>query len=122
MERGEPPMRQAAALIRNFGGIEKNRYYTRFYLALLGQIPWKDIAPIPVELVLAPRWFPINLYSVSAWSRAMLVPLAIVHYFELTRNISSERGISELFITPDRKAALPRDEWFFRATELLRWL
>ncbi|MGA8657598.1 MAG: squalene--hopene cyclase [Chthoniobacterales bacterium] len=122
MEKGDRPMRQAATLIRSFGGIEKTRYYTRFYLALLGQIPWKDIPAIPVELVLAPRWFPINLYSVSAWTRAMLVPLAIVHHFKPTRNIPFARGISELFTTSDRKVASPKDELFSRCLTLLKWL
>jgi squalene-hopene/tetraprenyl-beta-curcumene cyclase len=122
MESDDPQMRQAATLIRNFGGIEKARYYTRFYLALLGQISWEDISTIPVELVLVPRWSPINLYSMSAWTRAMLVPLAIVHHFEPTRNIPLECGISELFITPDRKTVSSKDEWFSRGITLLKWL
>ena len=67
-------MRQAAKLIQKLGGIEKTRYYTRFYLALLGQIPWKDVPAVPVELVLAPDRFPINLYSVSAWTRGEAGP------------------------------------------------
>jgi squalene-hopene/tetraprenyl-beta-curcumene cyclase len=118
----DPELCQAARLIQNLGGIEKTRYYTRFYLALLGQIPWNDIPTIPVELVLAPSWFPINLYAVSAWTRAMLVPMAIVHHFKPTRQIPHERGISELFTTPDRKTASPGDGWFKRCTGLLKWL
>ncbi len=121
-ESGDPLMRRAANLIRNFGGIEKTRYYTRFYLALLGQILWKDLPTIPVELVLAPRWFPINLYSLSAWTRAMLVPMAIVHHFEPTRNIPFERGISELFVTPSRKIRSWRDRLFSSSGTLLKWL
>jgi squalene-hopene/tetraprenyl-beta-curcumene cyclase len=122
IKRDDPRMRQAADLIRNLGGIEKTRYYTRFYLALLGQIPSKDIPAIPVELVLAPHWFPINLYSVSAWTRTMLVPMSIVHNFEPTRKIPLESGISELFTTSNRKTASPRDEWFERCRMLLKWL
>jgi squalene cyclase len=48
MGRSDPPICHAATLIRRFGGIEKTRYYTRFYLALLGQIPWQEIPPLPV--------------------------------------------------------------------------
>jgi squalene cyclase len=101
---------------------EYTRYYTRFYLALLGQVSWKDLPAIPVELVLAPRWLPINLYSVSAWTRAMLVPLAIIHHFKPTRYIPLDRGISELFTMPDHRMASPRDEWFSGVTKLLGWL
>jgi squalene-hopene/tetraprenyl-beta-curcumene cyclase len=119
MERDDPRMRQAAKLIRDLGGLERTRFYTRFYLALLGQIPWQDIPAIPVEVVLAPRRFPINLYSVSAWTRTMLVPLAIVQHFEPTRSIPVERGVSELFTT-HRKVASSRDEWFSRGITLGR--
>jgi squalene-hopene/tetraprenyl-beta-curcumene cyclase len=122
MKKDDSPMARAAILIRKFGGIEKARYYTRFYLALFGQIPWKDIPAVPVELVLAPRWSPINLYSVSAWTRAMLVPLAIVHHFQPTQNISFERGVAELFTTPDRRAVSPKDKWFSWCLTLLKWL
>jgi squalene-hopene/tetraprenyl-beta-curcumene cyclase len=122
MERTDPRMRQSAALIRRLGGIEKTRFYTRFYLALLGQIPWKDIPAIPVELVLAPRWFPRNLYSVSAWTRALLVPMAIVHHFEPARQIPIERGISELFIRPDQKVGSPNNKWFSVSITLLERL
>jgi squalene-hopene/tetraprenyl-beta-curcumene cyclase len=122
MEGENPRMRQAANLIRQLGGIERTRYYTRFYLALLGQISWPDVPAIPVELVLAPHWSPISLYSVSAWTRAMVVPLAIVHHFEPTRRVPFERGISELFITPDRKVASSKDALFSRGATLLKWL
>jgi squalene-hopene/tetraprenyl-beta-curcumene cyclase len=121
-ESRNPRMRQAASLIRDLGGVEKTWYYTRFYLALLGQIPWKDIPAIPVELVLAPRWFPISLYSVSAWTRAMLVPMAIVQHFEPTRNIALEHSVAELFITPHRKVSSSRDKWLSTGRTLLKWL
>jgi squalene-hopene/tetraprenyl-beta-curcumene cyclase len=52
----------------------------------------------------------------------MLVPLAIVDHFEPTRNIPLERGISELFITPNRKMGSLRDQWFSRGITLLKWL
>jgi squalene-hopene/tetraprenyl-beta-curcumene cyclase len=122
MKRSDSAMVRAATLIRKLGGIEKTRYYTRFYLALLGQISWKDIPAVPVELVLAPRWSPISLYSVSAWTRAMLVPLAIVHHFQPTQIIPVERGVAELFTTPDRSVVSPKDEWFSWCLAFLKWL
>jgi squalene-hopene/tetraprenyl-beta-curcumene cyclase len=111
LDRSAPTMMRAAAIIRKLGGLERTRSYTRFYLALLGQIPWESLPPIPVELLLAPNWSPINLYSVSAWTRAMLVPMAIIRHFKPTRMISVERGISELFAKPNRKGAVSADRW-----------
>ena len=54
------------ARIRAAGGAEKVNSFTRFYLALLGQFPYSRCPSVPVELVLLPRWFPINLYAMSS--------------------------------------------------------
>lgn len=120
-ESSDPRMDRAANLVRGLGGIEHSRSYTRFYLALLGQVRWQDVPPIPIEVVLAPRWCPLNLYSVSAWTRVMMVPLGIIRHFEPTHAIPPERGIPELFITPERRVRSITDDWFSRGLTLLAW-
>lgn len=119
MDRQTPTMMQAVAIIRDLGGLEKTRSYTRLFLALLGQIPWKSLPAIPVELLLAPTRFPINLYAVSAWTRAMLVPMAIIQHFRPTRKIGVERGVSELFGRQNKIKAVTADRW---RVKILRWL
>src|SRR5215469_9302584 len=52
----------------------------------------------------------------------MLVPLAIVHHFQPAQNIPVERGVAELFTSPDRSVVLPKDEWFSWCLALLKWL
>jgi squalene-hopene/tetraprenyl-beta-curcumene cyclase len=121
MERSDPQMRQSAAVIRRFGGVEQARYCTRFYLALLGQIPWEHIAAIPVELVLVPRWSPLNLYSMSALTRAMIVPMAIIHHFKRIRNIPLERGIAELSVIPHQRTGSARSDRFLQGGRCVRW-
>ena len=71
-------MERARAAILAHGGADAVNSYTRYYLALLGQISYEQCPAVPPEIVLAPKWFPANLYAVSSWSRAMIVPLSIL--------------------------------------------
>ena len=41
----------------------------RIMLALFGQVPWRAVPVMPVEIMLLPRWFPFHLDKVSYWSR-----------------------------------------------------
>jgi squalene-hopene/tetraprenyl-beta-curcumene cyclase len=99
----DEPMQRARRVILDRGGADAVNSFTRYYLALLGQIPY-DLCPVvPPQLVLAPKWFPVNLYAVSAWSRTIIVPLSVMSACRPVRRIEPERGIRELF------RAEPRD-------------
>ena len=93
----EPEMQRAREAIRVLGGPWAANSFTRYYLALLGQMPYAACPAVPPEIVLLPKWFPINLHSVSAWSRTMIVPLSLMWTFKPCRKVSAERGIAELF-------------------------
>ena len=55
---GEDPdaahMVKAPEAILKAGGIPAANSYTKFYLAMLGQIPWNDTPAVPPELMLLP--------------------------------------------------------------------
>ncbi|MBM4116048.1 MAG: hypothetical protein FJ252_09285, partial [Phycisphaerae bacterium] len=82
-----PHMQRAAAMILARGGAESCNSFTNFYLAALGLIPWMAVPAIPPEVVWLPRWFPFHLSKVSAWSRTMILPLAIVAALRPTRRV-----------------------------------
>src|SRR5206468_7087165 len=71
-------MRLAREAIRLAGGADAVNSFTRFYLALLGQISYEHCPAVPPELVLLPKWSPINIYRMSARSRTIMVPLSIL--------------------------------------------
>ena len=98
----DPVLALARGKIHELGGIEKTNTYARLYLALLGQIPWDAVPTIPVEFLLLPKWLPVNLYAVSSWTRAMVVPLAIINHYKPTRTLTEERGIRELYLDPTK--------------------
>jgi len=95
-QHGEPLCRARSAIERAGGPWAVNSF-TKFYLALLGQMSYAHCPAVPPEMVLLPDWFPVNLHRVSAWSRTMIVPLSLMWTFKPVRAIAPEQGIGELF-------------------------
>ena len=92
-------MERARRAIRAHGGADAVNSFTRFYLALLGQISYEHCPAVPPEIVLLPKWFPVNPYAMSAWSRTIVVPLSIVAALEPVHPVEPHRGIHELFLS-----------------------
>ncbi len=78
-------MKRARAEILRLGGITKVNSFTKIYLALVGEFDWEGVAAIPPELILFPKNFYFSIYSMSAWSRTMIIPLALVEHHKITR-------------------------------------
>src|SRR5690606_4020855 len=72
------PMQRARKAILAAGGADAVNSFTRFYLAFLGQISYDLCPAVPPQVALLPRWFPLNLYAMSSWSRAMVVTLSLI--------------------------------------------
>ncbi|NLX99783.1 MAG: squalene--hopene cyclase [Rhodopirellula sp.] len=120
-EPSSEAMQRARRAILAHGGADAVNSFTRFYLALLGQIPYSQCPDVPPEVVLLPKWFPVNLYAVSAWSRTMIVPLSIVSAMQPVRKVDAHRGIRELFLQdPEHWPAL-RCPGLAGGTGLLSW-
>jgi squalene-hopene/tetraprenyl-beta-curcumene cyclase len=110
-----PAMRRAREAIRAAGGAIRCNSFTRFYLALLGQIPYSACPTVPPEIVLLPRWCYFNLYAMSSWTRTIVVPLSILSACKPIRRLAPEQGIAELFLEPPAHAAgpaAPTKNWF----------
>src|SRR5215469_8376031 len=126
-----PFMQEARANIMRLGGIPQMNTFSKLYLALLGQFPWKYLPTIPVEMVLLPRWAPFHIYKMSSWSRAMLMPLGIISHFKPTRLLPGEKQLHELYPLGTEQAdlRLPRSErfwtwrnFFLRVDDVLKFL
>jgi squalene-hopene/tetraprenyl-beta-curcumene cyclase len=120
-----PHMRAARECVVRLGGAEKCNSFSSFYLAALGQISYDGCPAIPPEIILLPQWLYFNLYAVSAWTRTMILPLAIVSTLRPVRKLPPERGIAELFTDNQREAGglgLPRSwrEIFMLVDRLLK--
>ncbi len=95
-----PHMKKARDAILARGGAEKSNVFTRYALALYGQVPWRAVPVMPVELMLMPDWFPVTLGKVSYWSRTVIAPLLVLAALKPLARNPKKVAIPELFRTP----------------------
>lgn len=93
----EPFMRRARKAILAMGGVTRCNTFTKLYLSIFGQYEWHGVPTIPPETILLPKWFYFNIYAMSSWSRAILVPLAVMNASRPRRAIPDNAHIDELF-------------------------
>jgi squalene-hopene/tetraprenyl-beta-curcumene cyclase len=90
-------MLRARELALNLGGVPRMNTFSKLYLALLGLFPWEFVPTIPCEVLLIGKWFHVNFWDMSNWSRAMLVPLAIINHYKPTRPPKNNVNLDELY-------------------------
>jgi squalene-hopene/tetraprenyl-beta-curcumene cyclase len=95
-----PHMARARKAVLERGGARRCNVFTRITLALFGELPWRAVPVMPVEIMLLPAWSPFHIAKVSYWSRTVLVPLlALMAIKPRARNPQGVR-IGELFVEP----------------------
>jgi squalene-hopene/tetraprenyl-beta-curcumene cyclase len=112
-----PLLRKARERILALGGVTEVNTFTKIYLCFLGQYDYDAVPAIPPEIVLFPKWFWFNIYEISSWSRAILVPLSIAYAKKPFKKIPPEEGIDELFVGGRTRTQL-RLRW---AKKLVSW-
>jgi squalene-hopene/tetraprenyl-beta-curcumene cyclase len=95
-----PHMARARDAILAAGGAERTNVFTRAQLALFGQVPWRAVPVMPLEIMHLPLWFPFHLSKVSYWSRTVIVPLLVLMKLRPMARNPRDVGIQELFRTP----------------------
>ena len=98
-----PHMARARAAILDAGGAERTNVFTRAQLALFGQVPWRAVPVMPLEIMHLPLWFPFHLSKVSYWSRTVIVPLLVLMALRPVARNPRNVQVRELFCTaPDQ--------------------
>ena len=77
-DSSHPAVQKGVECLLKLGGLNNVNSYTRFYLGLFGQYPWQNLVSMPPELMFLPTSFYFNIYEISSWSRAILVPMSII--------------------------------------------
>ncbi len=106
-------MLRAREVALNLGGVPRLNTFAKLYLAMFGLFPWKYVPTIPCEVLLIGKWFHVNFWDMSNWSRGMLVPLSVVNHFKPARPVAV--NLDELYPAGyhERDLQLQRDpEWF----------
>ncbi|HEY4280548.1 MAG TPA: squalene--hopene cyclase [Conexibacter sp.] len=122
---GDPPdaahMRAARSFVRDNGGLEGTRVFTRLWLALFGLWSWDDLPALPPEVALMPSWLPLNVYDLACWARQTIVPLTVIAAHRPARRLPIDLDELRVGIKPPTVAAGLRD-WSGRFVLLDRLL
>jgi len=118
----DPRMLRAREVARRLGGVPRMNTFSKLYLALIGLYSWEYVPTIPCEVLLLGKWFHVNFWDMSNWSRAMLVPLAIINHYKPSRPVSVT--LDELFPEGyhERDLALAPDPDRFTLRNFFLWL
>ena len=93
-------MKKAREAILAHGGAVNCNVFTRITLALFKQIPWRAVPVTRVEIMLAPKWFPLHINKVSYWTRTVTVPLLILTALKPAGKNPRNVSVDELFHKP----------------------
>jgi squalene-hopene/tetraprenyl-beta-curcumene cyclase len=93
-------MRRAREAILAHGGAKTSNIFTLIQLALYGQVPWRAVPVMPIELINMPTWFPVHLDKVSYWSRTVIVPLLVLMTKKPQARNPKRVNVQELFTVP----------------------
>ncbi len=113
-------MARARAHIRESGGLERTRVFTRLWLSLFGLWSWDDIPALPPEVIFLPEWFPLNIYDFACWARQTIVALTVVGAHRPVRPIPF--GVDELRTGRPKAPAASLATWAGRFERLDRAL
>jgi squalene-hopene/tetraprenyl-beta-curcumene cyclase len=91
-----PHMDKALSFIREHGGAEASRVFTRLWLALFGLVAWDDLPTLPPELMFIPPSMPLSIYDFACWARQTVVALTLVYAHRPARRLPVE--VPEIFV------------------------
>ena len=105
----DPAMCRAREFMIRSGGAEKVRMFTRLFLATFGLLPWDAVPQIPMELILMPSFFPINMYALSSWARSTLIGVLVVRHHQPIYALPNGKSASndfldEIWVNPANKS------------------
>lgn len=90
----------ARRFILENGGATEIHMFLKILLALTGQCAWPHF-PINIEVMLLPDTFPINLFDLSVYGRANLIPFLILANTNFRRRTPKSPDLSDLFLKRD---------------------
>ncbi len=104
----DPNLRRARERILALGGLQKANSYVKINLSLFGLYPREHTPSIAPEFMLLGKL----IYEMSSWTRAIVIPLSIVHALNPQRPVPDGFTLNEL-VLPGVPFEFPNDEGFF---------
>ncbi len=123
LDYNDPRLATARERIVAMGGIQAANSYVKINLSLFDLFPRNHAPAIPPEMMLAGNF----IYEMSSWTRAIVIPLSIVHAMNPRRPVPEGFNLEELFVSGGQQAEFRRDRasftWrnvFLRIDKLLK--
>src|SRR5258706_11034065 len=104
----DPRLAQARERILAMGGLQAANSYVKVNLSLFGLYPREHTPAIPPEFMLLGKL----IYEMSSWTRAIVIPLSIVHAMNPRRPVPAGFTLDEL-VLPGAPLEFPNNEGFF---------
>ncbi len=104
----DPNLARLRDRILAMGGMAAANSYVKINLSLFGLYPREHTPAVPPEMMLLGN----VIYEMSSWSRAIVVPLAILHSANPQRPVPAGFSVNELFVG-GKPLAFPNDEGFW---------
>jgi squalene-hopene/tetraprenyl-beta-curcumene cyclase len=101
-----PELSRARYRVLSLGGLQAANSYVKTNLSFFGLYPREHCPSIPPEILLLPGNF---IYQMSSWSRAIVVPLSVVHAHSPMRPVPAGFDLKELFLPGARMRYLGGD-------------
>jgi squalene-hopene/tetraprenyl-beta-curcumene cyclase len=108
LDYNDPHLAAARERILALGGLQRANSYVKVNLSLFGLLPRKHTPSIPPEFMLLGNF----IYQMSSWTRAIVIPLSIVHAMNPQRPVPRGFTLDEL-IAPGVSFEFPNNEGFF---------
>ncbi|MBT7267931.1 MAG: squalene--hopene cyclase [Rhodospirillaceae bacterium] len=108
-------MIKARDAILAHGGAKESNVFTRITLALFGLVPWRATPVTRIEILFAPKWFPLHINKVSYWTRTVTVPLLILTALrpkaKNPRNVTLDELFTKSRFKEDYRIENPKGNW-----------
>ncbi len=95
-KKSDPHMQKARKFIIEKGGLKKAKSFTKVLLTITGQQRWPLIFPIPLESILLPPSFPLNIFDISLYGRTHLIPILLLGHKKFQLRVSSTPDLRDL--------------------------
>jgi len=102
-----PHMARARDAILSRGGAINSNVFTRYLLSLYGELTWRSVPVLPIEIMLLPMWSPFHLNKISYWARTTIVPLMVLAALKPRARNKRGIGIRELFLQDPKTIRTP---------------
>lgn len=118
----DPRLILARERILALGGLQAANSYVKINLSLFGLYPREHAPTIPPELILLGNL----IYEMSSWTRAIVVPLSVLHAMNPQRPVPAGFTLNELFVPgvplefPNHEGTVSWRNFFLKADKVLK--